>query len=57
LPLSLAGTRTVREKTAFVSACVLHFESRGQIATVVAKHERLDVVDQNNADRTPLIQN
>ena len=55
-PLSLAGTRTVRERTAFISAYVLHFKSHGQTATVVAKQERLDVVDQNNAGRVPLNQ-
>jgi len=35
---------------------VLHFKSHGQTATVVAKHEHLDVVDQNNAGRIPLNQ-
>ena len=34
---------------------VLYFKSHGQIATAVAKHERLDV-DQNNAGRIPLNQ-
>jgi hypothetical protein len=54
-PFPLADTRTVREQTAFVSAYVLHFKSHGHIATVVAKHERLDV-DQNNAELIPLNQ-
>jgi hypothetical protein len=49
VPLSLAGTRTVRKLIAFVSAYVL--KSHGQVATVVAKYEHLDVVDQNNAER------
>ena len=54
VPLSLAGTRTVRKLIAFVSANV--FKSHGQVATVVAKHEHLDVVDQNNAESIPLNQ-
>jgi hypothetical protein len=56
MALSLAGTGTVRGKTVFVSAYVLHLTSHGQIATVVAKCERLDDVDQNNVESVPLNQ-